>query len=201
MKNKEKEFLTKIDKFKKFFIGKSFTLVMAILAAILLSITFFTFKNNKSISTSISSEENYSSKGDKETMVITQNLIDTRLDLLSEINDITSRRDLNKSEKVKFIKDIRNIMQDNSKAFNEQIKNIDSISRKPKDDITRMNKINTESLSYADDAIDYVENKNTQSADKLLKDSSRIQKDLSKMYFNDFKNREEFTPLDELKKK
>lgn len=194
---KENEILTKKDKFVKFLSGDKLFWIILVIFIIFVGYVSYTFINGTGNTKppSITSNDKYISEEDGLVMENIQDLTNTRMSFLADINDIISRKDLNKDEKIDFIKDVKATMQDNSKAFNDTVNKLNKISKDPKDDISRMNKINYLSLKYADYSLHYLNDPNKEKSEELFKVNSDLQKNFSKMKYSSGNNQDKYKDI------
>lgn len=189
-KNDKEKIMKNISKSRNFFTSKGTTIFLFIITIIFFCIFLYSFINNDDRGPIVDKKEEYHSDMDKDVRNNIQSLLDTRLGFLAEIDSVVSRGDLKKDEKIHFIKDIKTVMQENTKSFNQEIDTLDKVSIKPKQDIERMNNINHYSIEYANAAIRYVESDySKKEADAMFHNSSLIRTSYTKMNFNDLRTK------------
>ncbi|QQO92596.1 hypothetical protein CPT_Machias_219 [Staphylococcus phage Machias] len=195
-----------IKKINKFFSSQKMTWIITILCGLVVATLLYMFISNgtnRSSSLTVSEKQYYTTDKDEQVLVNIQDLTNTRLSFLSEIDKLISRDDLDKDEKISFIKDIKGIMIDNTKVFNDEVNSLGEISEDPKDDIDNMNDISSLSLKYADTAIEYYENgKDEKDLARLFQTNSQIRKNLSNMKYTEYgKKNNKFHTNEEIKEK
>lgn len=193
-----------IKKINKFFSSQKMTWIITILCGLVIATLFYMFISNgtnRTSSLTVSERQQYTTENDEQVLINIQDLTNTRLSFLSEIDKLISRDDLDKDEKISFIKDIKGIMIDNTKVFNEEVNSLDEISGDPKDDIDNMNNISSLSLKYADIAIEYYENgENKKDLERLFQANSQIRENLSNMKYTQYgKKNNKFHTNEEIK--
>ncbi|WPH64251.1 hypothetical protein [Staphylococcus phage vB_StaM_PB50] len=193
-----------IKKINKFFSSQKMTWIITILCGLVVGTLIYMFISNgtnNSNGLTASGKQYYTTQEDEQVLINIQDLTNTRLSFLSEIDKLISRDDLDKDEKVSFIKDIKGIMIDNTKVFNNEVNSLGKVSKDPKEDIDNMNNISSLSLRYADTAIEYYENgKNEKDLERLFQTNSQIRKNLSNMKYTKYeKENNKFHTDEEIK--
>ncbi|QPI16929.1 hypothetical protein [Staphylococcus phage vB_StaM_SA1] len=184
----------KVKKFNSVMSGNKASII-SISICILLAISFFysfisSDDRKNSSSPSITKNQEYKTKEDERVMFLIQEQTNIKLSNFSEIDNILYRNDLSLEEKEDFLKDMKEINDSSNRNYNRSIKKYDEVSMDAAEDLKSMDKINTLSLKYTDDAIEYV--KSLKSKDESLKyreifqTSAVIRDTFSKMNYTNY---------------
>lgn len=188
----------KVKKFNEIMSGNKASIISIVICVILafsFAYSFITSDDRKnSSSPNVTKNHEYKTEEDERIMFLIQEQTNIKLSNFSEIDNILYRNDLSLDEKEDFLKDMKGINHNSNRNYNRSIKKYDKVSMDAAEDIKSMDKINSLSLKYTDDAINYVKSlKRKDESDKyreIFQTNSIIKDTFSKMNYTNYNDEE-----------
>ncbi|WRM43420.1 hypothetical protein [Staphylococcus phage LY01] len=166
-----------------------FSIIICLLLASYFVYSFIDNNPRHSSSPSANKEQQYTTKDDERVMFLIQETTNNKISMLSEVDSIMYRDDLTNDEKIDFLKDIKVLIEQNNKNFNNEINKFNELSKDAVEDIKNMNKINAITSKYVDDAINFNETNEDEKikySREIFQDNSNFRSILANMNYTNY---------------